>query len=473
MKKKISADKPIRSKLLPILAELDKDFLDNFKKQLRKEGAIKRDMLLIFNYCLKHHPNYQSIAFYQEYAYQKIFKTPFNYTRLMRGLSNIFLRLEQYLIEYELEKTPFFKDYLLAKAYNRHNLNTSFQQLISKKTTTPLNSSTIEHALERLKWNHLAYFSGVNTKIGAESTSIKKASNALDLYFVGIKLKHLCELAARQSILGEAYFDEFENNILDYCDKHAANLPVVYSLYNMAFKLIKNSAEKKFQLFSTQYQATWSSLASEDQVVLLTYLMNYATRETRKNKAAYLPILFQLYQFGIEKRILLINERFVEDHFVNLAYVASYLKEFDWLNQLLKEWEQQIKVWLTPSVFNLSMARFTFAQGLFSQCQDYLYQVDYGTYIYAFRAKALEIACSYELNEPLLRINSQCKAYENYLRNHSNRHHEYSISGLNFIYIIRQLNKINPRKERLLQSYQKLENIPFSEWLLEKIKALK
>ena len=391
----------------------------------------------------------------------------------MRGFSNVFLRLEQYLITQELEEAAFFKDYLLAKAYNRHNLNVSFQQLIAKKTSAQLNGTSIENCLQQLQWNHLDYFSGVNTKVGEDSTPINKASKALDLYFVGIKLRHLCELAARKAILGEAYSDEFEKNTLEFCKKNESDLPIVYALYRMTLQLIKYGEESIFQLIRKKYQDTWCTFVKEDQVALLTYLMNYATNQTRQNKKAYLHILLKLYQFGIDKKILLINERFVEDHFVNLIYAASSLKEFDWINQLLSKWEQQIIAWLTPSVFNLSMARLTFAQGLFSQSQDYLRQVDHNNFIYAFRAKKLEIACSYELNAPLLRIESQCKAYENYLRRYNSTHKEHSISGLNFIYLIRQLKKVNPSKERLFQSYHEFKLIALSEWLVEKIKEIK
>lgn len=302
MNKKFPTDKPIRSKLLTILTGLDKFLLIRFQKQLGKEGSTNRDVMVIFNYCLKHHPNCKQPAFYQKFAYQKIFKEEFNYVRLMRGLSNIFLRLEQYLIAEELKENDFFKDYLLANAYNRYKLTSPFQQIVSKKTAEQVQGTSLDNCLEQLTWNHLAYFSGIHSKIEEESTDLKKASTSLDLYFVGIKLRHLCELASRKIVLGEDYSDEFEEMIMAYC---------------------------------------------------------------QKMKRTYLQEQYVLYQFGINKKILLINERFIKDHFINLTYISSYLEEFDWLYELLAEWEAQIKNWFPENTFYSAMARLTFAQGFF------------------------------------------------------------------------------------------------------------
>lgn len=466
-------DKPIKSKLLVVMAGLEKTILLRFQKQIIQEGSPKRDMVRIFNYCLKYHPDYNHYRFYRKYAYRKIFNESFNYSRLMKGISIIFIRLEKFLSEQELEQTSFLNDYLLAKAYYRYNLSSPFEQLVSKKTGKQLNNENIESYLEQMQWNHLAYFSGISSKIKGESIAIKKSSHALEAYFVGVKLRHLCELATRKAILGEPYSDEFENIVFEYCMKNESNLPKVFRLYRYAFQLITSKEELIFQLYKKQYLETWCTLGKEDQVVLLTYLMNYVIGETRQNKEVYLILLFQLYQFGIDKKILLINERFVADHFVNLMYVASYLNEFEWINRLLNEWEELIISWLPPSAFNLSMARLTFAQGLFNECQTYLLDIDYSSYVFSFRAKTIEIACSYELKESIVRIESQCKAYENYLRRHASTHEENCIGGLNFIYIIRQLIKVNPKKEKLLQSFNDFKFIIFPKWLQEKIIELK
>ena len=472
MNKNSPNDKPIRSKLLAILTDLDRSFLLKFQKKLLKEGSPKRDIVLVFNYCLKYHPNYDQPALNQQYAYQKIFKGPFDYVRLMRGISNIFLRLKQFLSEQELVENPFLKSYLLAQAYNRHHLSSSFQQLVSKKTNSSINTSSIETSLEQLLWNHLAYFSGTDTKTVTKHSVLSTSNSALNIYFVAIKLRYLCEFANRKNLLKEEYSDKFEESILCFCEQENKNLPPLCQLYWLAYQLIIQKEEVVFKEFKQLYLEKWCTLSKEDQVILLTYLLNYAAGEIRRNNTIYVELIFQLYQFGIDKEIFLINERFIADHFVNIIYISSSLNEFDWIDGLLNKWEQQISVWLAPSIFNLSMARLTFAEGLFIKCKTHLLKVDRNNYIYAFRAKMLEIACAYELKDPIFSIQAQCKAFENYLRRYKDKHGDNVVGGLNFISMMRQLLKVQPCKKHLLLLFNDYELILFPKWLLEKIEEV-
>lgn len=466
-------DKRIKSKLLSILMGLDEPLLHQFQRQILLEGSPQRDMVLIFKYLLRYHPNFDRKELSQTYAYQKIFKEPFNYARLMKGISKVYKRLNQFLITKELETNTFYQEFLLAKAYNRYNLLAPFEALITKKTDLSNAESTINDGLVQLQWNHLAYFSGVTTKTRTDSTPIKKASDALDAYFIGIKLRHLCELASRKPFSLKHSEEDFGAFILNYCQNKPAALSKLHSLYWLAYQLITQKKQPIYKQLKQNYWESWCILGKEDQVALLTYLMNFSAGEIKKNNTEYIEEIFQLYQSGIEKQILIVNKLFIEDHFVNLIYIASYLKKFDWIYQLLDQLEGQIINCLSPSVFNLAMARLTFAQQLYQTCQDHLLAIDYSIFIYAFRAKALEIACAFELNESVVRIESLCKAYENYLRKNKVQYKTHSIGGLNFIYVVRQLKKINPQKEKLKQKLNNFEYISSSKWLLEKINELK
>lgn len=458
---------------MPLMAGLDKELLMKFQKEIKREGNHDRDLVKVFNYCLKHHPNYQTPLFFQKNAGEKIFKSAFNYTRLMRGFSNVFKRLTQFLIEQEFNKNSFIKDYLLATAYKNYGLDVPLQRLINKKIAKEDLVEKTGECLEQLQWAHLAYFSGKDSKLIQDNEILINTNNMLDNYFVGIKLRYLCELANRASFLGESYMDEFEILIVNYCEKSKGALSITNWLYYQTLLLIKNKDGVIFYKLKKKYGESWCTLIKDDQIILLTYLINFTSAMIRRNEEVFIKEQYLLYQFGIDKEIMMINQRFIGDQYINLIYISSYLKEFDWIAQFKDKWNKQLKNWLPDSAYNLAEARLHFAQGLFEECQKELQKIDYSNYGHFFRAKMLEIACAYELDEPNKRMEPLCKSLENYFRRKENIHHQNSIGGLNFIRCIRQLKKHEPNKKLLEKIMLEAEYIVFQKWLKEKIAAIK
>ena len=92
---------------------------------------------------------------------------------------------------------------------------------------------------------------------------------------------------------------------------------------------------------------------------------------------------------------------------------------------------------------------------------------------YSHRVRIFQVACAYELRFPPHIIETHCKAFENYARRNINKYRPLVKACLNFINLVRQLNKVNPNKIKLQQALEVTTTIVSQFWLKEKIDALK
>jgi len=273
--------------------------------------------------------------------------------------------------------------------------------------------------------------------------------------------------------MGTAITINFLTDISSICAKNKARLPIFHQLYYLAWQLIEFQRETDYRQLKKMFFNHTAILAQEDQLILLTYLLNFAFSKVRENNNSFLQEAYTLYQFGIEKDLLIIDKLFVDDHFINLVSICSALKKFDWIERVLAEKLAPIIKELAPSAYHLAMARLSFAKGDYMPCREYLMGIDHTVYGHSLRARIFQIACAFELKEPSPIIESHCKSYENYLRRHVSIHKQNAQGGLNFISMVRQLIKIQPDKKQLERVLNNYKIIVFQSWLAEKISALK
>ena len=497
MKEKQRTDKPIKSKLLYLMADLDKPLLDTFQKTLLKEGSLPRDTMRLFNYLLKFHPKYDNKKeLNKKFVFQIIFKTPFNYAKLMKAISALYGRLKDFLIEQELEKNTFLKRYLLTKSYIRYGIQKELQKELDKQRADNFQKLYAKFSLESILWSHIDYYYGIPNKLNGKVTGLKEVDLSVDYYFVGLKLRYLCELTSQKQIITRNYKSNFESELLDFCDREYEQLPNYHKFYYLCYQLIKNPKSKTFQQLAFFFKEHWSTVTHEDQIVIFSYLINYTSILIRQKNKQYLIDAFELYKFGFDKEILIINASFPEEHLMNLVSLSSYAKEYHWTQGFLKQKALPIKQFLSSSVYYFSLARLAFAQQKWEECKIHLVEVNYNNYSHFYRAKILEIACAYELKELMEHIEALCKSLENFCRrkvfknkakkedkNKASKdknegtdkqqqkiqHKQNSKAGLNFVRTVRQLNKLNPKKEKIIKLITSFDMIVFQDWLFEKI----
>lgn len=461
-----------KSKLIKLLAKLPPKTVKTFKAWYKQMGSPKRDAFLILEYILLYYPEFDSPHLLQNIAFTKIFgKTPYDYRKLMKGVSQVHLDLKQYLVQQELTEDDFLSDSLLARVYKKYQLRHELSLLLDKKRATKPTINSPKSYYEKLHWEQMIFLGGGKAKINHRENSLNKAMTSLDMYYLGIKLKFACDIATKQMLFGSKYEIQLSNSIKEYSKANLDKLPTFHQLYWFAWQLILHRREETYQKLKQLFWQKHTFLEKEDQLILVTYLLNYGAFKIRTNNLTFVREMFELFQFSIEKGILIINQFFIEDHFINLINISCALKEFDWLENTLENQLAPIIGDLSPSAYYLGLSRIALAKKNFIQCRSHLTNIDYNNYIYSKRARAFQLMCAVELKEPTIGIEANCKSFENYVRRNKTKQIEDNYIHLNFIRFIRHLIKINPNKEKLLRDLNSTPTI-FKPWLLEKANQL-
>ena len=477
MSKKITEINLNKSKLIKLLAKLELKTIQSFKAWYKQIGHPNRDAFLVLKYVLSYYPHFDSPKLQQEYAFRKIFKTKdYKYRRLMKTVSQVHIDLKQYLIQQTLEKDTFLKDYLLAKIYTKYNLLHERQLLIDKKIDVA--KATVKAVaqpndfFETLQWHELAFFSEDKTTNKDQKTGIEAAMHALDWYYLGKKLKYACEMATQQKLYNQQYDIQLLQPILTLCENSQAALPLYHQVYFTAWKLITAPTDAIFKQLQTLFINHYQALKQEDQLIILTHLINYTIAQIRANATNAPQLAFDLYDFGLQQKIFTIDVSFVDVHFSNIISIATSTGKLVWVEQLLAGSIGKLVQNRLPSNYSLALARINFAKKAYDQCIAHLIEVDYSVFSFSFRARIYQIACFYDLNEAPDVIETQCKSFESYLRRYAKKYPTTVKSCLNFIYFVRKLNAINPDKMRLQEMLNTIKTISFQTWLSQKIEAL-
>ncbi len=473
MPKKTTITNLNKSKLVKLLAKVDAKTVKAFKAYYKQLGSSERDAFLILDYLLAYYPEFDSPRLLQDVAFQKIFgkAVPYDYRKLMKGVSQVHVDLKQYLVNKMVAEDDFLSDYLLAKVYTKYQLRHELTLLLEKKRIIEPTVSSPQSYYEQMQWEQLDFFGDGKTKLNQKENSLNQAMTALDVYYLGVKLKFACDIATKQILLGSEYEIQLANAVQLHVKANYDSLPVFHQFYWLAWQLILHRKEESYQKLKRLFWHQYHFLTKEDQLILFTYLFNYCAFRIRTNDLTFVKKSFELFKFSIEKDILIIDQLFVEDHFVNLVNISCALKEFAWLENTLTNELASIVKNISPPAYYLGLSRVAFAKKNFTKCQEHLINVDYNNFLYSKRARIFQIMCAYELKESILNIESNCKSLENYLRRNKSKHSEDNNAYLNFISVVRRLIKLNPDKEKLLRDLNNTSTI-FKPWLLEKVNQL-
>lgn len=475
MPKKITITNLNKSKLIKLLIKLDAKTVKAFKAYYKQLGNSERDAFLILEHLLSYYPEFDSPNLLQDVAFKKIFgkAVAYDYRKLMKGVSQVHVDLKQYLVNKMVAEDESLNNFLLAKVYTKYDLPHERQLLIDKQLPPKITPNHPDDFFNLLQWEDLSFFSEGSAKKQPNQQGITRAMTALDWYYLGHKLKYACEISTQKRLYNLAYTINFEASITTFCQKNFNTLPLYHKTYFTAWQLNYAPNTELFARLKTIYFTHYKSFPSADQLYLLTHLLNFSIAQIRKKVPNAMTDTFDIYRFGIENQILIINNFFIDSHFINLIIISSVLQKFNWIEKLLSDKLGVLVKANSPSTYNIAMARLNFAKSNFKECLSFLIDINYKIFEHSCKARSYQIACAYELKADFLIIESHCKSFENFLRRNATKHPKGATAYLNFINLVRQLNKINPNKNKLKASFNKASPISFYEWLEQKINLLK
>ena len=463
------------TKLVQLLVRLSKPELKALDRFIDSPYFNTNNTVIkLWKYIKKYAPHFTSKMMNDEKIHSRLFPNKNFNERTIRQLRFQLLKLvEEFLKVQKLQKTPFFNSYLLAKSYQELQYEKELKSVYTTQIEkTALNQNAWSY-LHKMQWLEFQYFSDTNTKLVQNPDSIQMMEKALELFSLGGKLKFACEFASWNQIMGKDFNINSREEIEKICNEKQNKLPSFHQLFWAALKLIENPEEDNYLRLKLLFLKCRVDLAIEEQIILLTYLLNFTFKEIQRNSSDYVEEAFRLYKYGLENSLFVINRKFIEDHFINVLTICSNLKETAWADNFLKELELEThpSIIIGASAYYISIARLEFAKENFKSCLDKLTEINHGNIIHSTKARYTAIACYIELVMPVELIRANCKSLTSFVKRNLKQKKELQLGCINFCKVVRELLSFYPNKEKMTQILQKDNDLVFRDWLIIKVDA--
>jgi tetratricopeptide (TPR) repeat protein len=179
-----------------------------------------------------------------------------------------------------------------------------------------------------------------------------------------------------------------------------------------------------------------------------------------------------LAEIGVRQSLFNAAGFFPTATFSNIINTACYLKKYAWANTFIKNWLGCLDPEDRFIAGQFASARVNFEEGNFRDALGLLRQIiHYKNTHFALHIRILLARASFEQKEDVGLQNSQCAAFDIFIRRSTKMKPELKKSISDFLKILRFLIHEKPKNQILKALEIKGNTIASFEWLKEKIDA--
>ena len=482
-----SIKKP-NNKLYKILRSLSKKEMNLLADFLNSPYFNKKKIIVdFFNYIRKFHPKFNDQELNKKCIHSILFGSePFKDEKiniLIRELTNHCIH---FLTLQEIDKSDLDRDKLYLNALGKRNLDELFFKLGNRMKTSleSLMYKGRDYHKDMLLLLHQLFFQPPPSDYPRPNEDIHKIMEYLDTFFVLSKLWYSAELYARKIILNE----KADILLLEEVKQMASRITSI-PLISLYSSIIKFQEQRDFQLSELKvlfesFKAQQRYISKNEQKNLVRHLINLAYWKMNFSKDySFTEIIFELFEYGLEKDLFLVNGRILDITFTNIAVIGSILNKFEWVEIFIKSYQKHLKSDIQHNAVLLSRCYLFFHKKLYTEVDALLKDVKFVNKPYAFRARTLKIRSQFEmyLGDPTYyrTLLSSLDAFRRNLYRESDINANRKEAYRKFISILRELlnahfkgeldaKRIHKIKERIRNN----EAIIAIQWLQKKVEEL-
>lgn len=386
------------SKLIHILKVLTSEEKERLRKWVYSPAHNHReDRQKLFTYLLnkrKLSPTTSNRYKVYQYIYPE---TPYNDAKLKR-LMNLGVQLLEDFIYFSVQrKDHFSQQKALVNFFKIHGLDKYVQQYIHKiqqiqKYKTLGNSQyfTQQYELEQF------IFERQSSTISRE-TNLQAIFDNRYLSFVLDSLHYACTAATHQRLYNSEYKIPLLQQILtDIKTGHYQEIPAVQLYYYSYMSLIAPKEEQYFELLQRLMFAHYNVLPAKEMKGIYLIAINYCIQKLNNGIEKYVRAVFELYQYGLERHILIENETLSRFAYKNIVSAAIRLKAYQWVKNFIKTYTPLLDEDYQKPYGLYAKAKLSFAQGNFDHTLELLTQVEFDNLFLNMDAKIMLLKIYYE-----------------------------------------------------------------------------
>ena len=379
-----------------------------------------RELRKFIWYCGKIYPHFEAHKIAKEQVYREVFgKGPFDDGKLAPLLTYAQRLLEAFLAQEQFREQAFFQDLFLLKGLREKALHPLYEKRLNQARETIEDHK--DSAFDRLFQGCLLHREALEyrnqTEQHEDEAFFEAKQHNLDNFYILEKLRDGCETLVRQRLLRTGLMPRLLPALLEEIDRSPERyfaVPAIEAYYRIYLMLsagdIPAYHEAREALLRNE-----SYFSREDLIFMYNYLMNFCIGKINLGEHLFLEEVFSLYQFQLEKALLLEDGILSEWDYKNIVTTGIRLGRLDWTLSFIETYKGFLPPDSMDNAYRFNLASCCYAMGQYPRVLDLLIQVEYSDLRYSLGAKALLLRTYYDM-EAYEALFSLADAFRQYLQ---------------------------------------------------------
>jgi hypothetical protein len=419
----------------------------------------------------------------KQLVFHKIFETEIYDDKRFRKLCSDLLDLgESYLALEIYQANPLHQaNYLLQAVHQRqlekmyNSATNSVKNLSAKQFQRPASYYYYQYEIEK----NLYKLQNLEVKRASKNSiqliNLTEIVNNLDYFYISEKLKYYCSLLSWNKIVSLDHKILFIDEIIQIAEKEEfKHIPPIAIYLKIYYTYIEFENEEHYfdlKKLITNYLDIFPIDEAKD---IMDSAINYTIQKHNRGKLEYLQESLDLYRAALDKEAIYVNGELTPWTFKNIITIALRLREFEWTEKFIHEYNFKINKKYRQNAINYNTANLNYFKREYTKVLPLLQKVEYDEEYYNLSSKVLLLATYYELKEMELAL-MFCDSFRIYLKRNKNLSDANKTRYQELIYFAKKLitnqdsavEKINKLKITIEKSIAASKN-----WLLEKVDEL-
>jgi hypothetical protein len=219
----------------------------------------------------------------------------------------------------------------------------------------------------------------------------------------------------------------------------------------------------------------FSQLEKED---LYNFTNNYCIMQINRGKSEYQEELFELYQQGLESKVIYQNDILTEWNYKNIATLGAKLKRFDWTESFINAHKSKLPESQRENAYKYNLAYLYYTKGKYEDVLSNLLHVQYTDVKYHLSSSFLLLRTYYKL-EDIEAMLGLIDTFRIYVLRNQQMTTDQKKGYINFLRLVRKLVLLKHQyhafsksevKQKLADLKQKVlhtDNVINRSWLVE------
>ncbi len=448
-------------------------------------NAIHHDaevLMTVYNYYVAFHNSNKTIPSYAE-AYEIIFdhcpESSKDIRNLHNSLSDLFLKLKEYLIQQKVMELEFEKEMIWLEVLEERELVHQQSLAIDKLILKSKQSNQSWEQLNELKLLEFQYFNNKNTKEDFGSQWILRNIKILDKFYQTLFFKYASVLLNSGYVVAEGNVEKGLLNIysispvfkpiLKQISKDIGNYSIQVQHYFYLFEFLANPSEKKFWKIKDFFFQNLSFLHKIDKNIGIVYLANYITRQTKKRKYDNYKVAFELYEIGLNDDLALVHRGRMDDTvFRNILNLAIKLNKLPWAKYFIEKFQLYLDRDIRIDNVQVGKIMLYFEEGAYERILGLNHKTRSKKVLYSVISKIYIIAAKYELGQ-FDDLENDCKSFIKFAKRSTKLGAGSKETIFTFCKILKLLIEQKAYKSKIQLVFNESKGMYKEDWLKEKI----